>query len=90
MAPEMLDITKYQIKPKIDLEINDILKASEISIKFVVFKTPQSMNRDIRMPKKVFFTTKFFTKRQSKTGLVFLRLAKSVAADFKKQQAKES
>lgn len=58
------------------------MKATEISIKFLVFKTPISMNRDIRMPKKVYFTTKFFTQRKSETGLVFLRLEKSVAADL--------
>lgn len=84
MAPESLDITKFQIKPKMNLEIDDMLKASEIAIKFVVFKTPIAMNREIRMPKKVFFTTKFFTHRKSETGLVFLRLEKSVAADLKK------
>ena len=67
-------------KPKLDLELKDMLRACEINIKFVFFKTPQYLNREIRMPKKVFFTAKFFTKRQTKTGNVSLRLPKAQAS----------
>ena len=66
----MLDFSRMNFKPKLDLEIKDILKACEINIKFVVFKTPNNLNREIRMPDKVYFTTKFFTKRQTKTPTV--------------------
>lgn len=46
----MLDFNRMNFKPKLDIEMNDMLKACEISIKFVVFKTPSSLNREIRMP----------------------------------------
>ena len=73
-------------KPKLDIELKDQFKASTISIKIVAFKTPSILNRSIAMPNRVYFTTKFFTFRQTKTDQVFLRLPKSVAKDLQQQQ----
>jgi hypothetical protein len=58
------------------LEANDILKASTLTFKFVAFKTPIKLNdltKDIRIPKRFFFTFKFFTFPTSRSELLVLR-----------------
>lgn len=60
-----LDMNLATYKPKIDIELKDQFKASTISIKIVAFKTPSILNRSIAMPTRVYFTTKFFTFRET-------------------------
>lgn len=43
----------------IDLELSDALKRSNVTIKFVAFKTPSTSSA--AFPKSLFFTLKFFT-----------------------------
>lgn len=43
----------------IDLELSDSLKRSNVTIKFVAFKTPSTSSA--AFPKSLFFTLKFFT-----------------------------
>ena len=42
----------------LELEYNDVLKASKLTLKFVAFKTPTS---GTTLPSSLFFTFKFFT-----------------------------
>jgi len=80
-----LDFSKFKLKPSLDIEYNDQYKASKITFKFVAFKTPKQINRSISMPNRVFFTTKFYTFKQSKTEQVLLRLPKLLAKNMKEQ-----
>lgn len=44
-----------------ELEFNDILRASSISFKFVALKTPSSLPTGASLPSRLFFTFKFYT-----------------------------
>ena len=71
------------MKPQVNLEIeiNDILKASLFSIKFVGLNTPSSLPPDAEsLPKSLFFTFKFYTFPVVQTELVTLMTTKSIEA----------
>lgn len=59
-------------EPRMDIEMQDIYKASTLTFKFVAMKTP--FNPDIQIPSKVFFTFKFFTFKSVETEKVVLKL----------------
>ena len=54
-------------------------------MKFVAFKTMLNINRSISMPKRLYFTTKFYTFRETSTREVLLRLPKAEAKDLEEQ-----
>ena len=54
-------------------------------MKFVAFKTMLNINRSISMPKRLYFTTKFYTFRETTTREVLLRLPKAEAKDLEEQ-----
>jgi len=56
----------------------------------VAFKKPNVLNRSILMPDRLFFTTKFYTFRETKTAGVQLRLPKAVANDLEQQRAAQN
>jgi len=86
-ASKSIDLVKLlQQKPKLDYELRDQYKSSTITFKFVAFKTANVWNQSIQMPKRVFFTTKFYMFRQTQTEQVMLMLPKSVARNLEYQQ----
>ena len=66
-----------------ELELNDVLKASNISLKFVSFKTPSSWpgGDAPALPSRVFFTFKFYNFDTVETNPVYLRQASDLEND---------
>jgi hypothetical protein len=61
------------LEPNVNLEIeyNDVLKASQFAIKFVGINTPTSLPPNMEaLPKSLFFTFKFYTFQAVQTELV--------------------
>ena len=71
------------MKPQVnlELEINDVLKASLFTIKFIGLNTPSSIPPNTEaLPKSLFFTFKFYTKNVVQTERVSLMTTKSIEA----------
>jgi len=55
----------------LEIEYNDVLKASQFAIKFVGINTPTSLPPNMEaLPKSLFFTFKFYTFQAVQTELV--------------------
>ena len=64
-----------------ELEHNDVLKASSVALKFVAFQAPSSLPHGKEcLPKSMFFTFKFYTFPATQTESVHLRLTKQLEA----------
>ena len=69
------------LRPNVNLEIenNDVLKASSVSIKFVGLNTPASLPPNMKaIPKSLFFTLKFWTFPEIHTDKVYLTTTRSI------------
>jgi hypothetical protein len=62
-------------EPKLDIELNDPLKANTVCFKFLAFKSPYKLESDIVIPKKLFLSFKFFTFKNFETENVNLKLS---------------
>ena len=60
------------IKPNLEREFSDKYKGSDISIRILAFKTGSTIEKTIAMPKRMYFTTKFYTFGEVKTEKVIL------------------
>ena len=69
------------LQPNVNLEIenNDVLKASQFSVKFVGMNTPTSLPPNMEaLPKSFFFTFKFFTFQTVQTEIVQISTTKAI------------
>lgn len=68
-----------------ELELNDVLKASSISVKFMAFQSPSSLpsSRE-KLPKSFYFIYRFYDKPVTHTERVHLQSSddKTVAQDI--------
>lgn len=73
-----------------ELEHNDVLKASTVTFKFAAFQSPSSLPQNMeRLPKSLFFTFKFYTFQSVQTEAVHLRLTKQVEDGAEAEQDAE-
>ena len=54
-------------RPNLEREFSDKYKGSEISMRILAFKTAETIDHSIAMPRRMFFTTKFYTFKEIKT-----------------------
>ena len=69
------------LEPQVNMEVelNDVLKANQFSIKFVGLNTPSSLPPNLqKMPSTLFFTFKFYTFNAVQTEHVLLTTSKDI------------
>lgn len=59
-------------RPNLEREFTDKYKGSQISIGILAYKTPEIIDHNIAMPRRMFFTTKFYTFDNIKTANAIL------------------
>lgn len=59
-------------EPRMDLEFTDPLRASTVTISFAAYKMAAKIDADIPIPRRMYFTYKFFTFPITRTGIVSL------------------
>jgi hypothetical protein len=76
------DFFPLALRPNLGRELEDKFIASTISMKFVAFKTLDARASATRLPQRVFFTTKFYSFKESRSDVGLLRLPLQVAKDL--------
>jgi hypothetical protein len=73
------------VRPQVELELRDQFIASTVSFRLVAFKTLAVQPSSRSVPKRMFFSLKFYNFRESKTEQTLLRLPLKVAKNMAQQ-----
>ena len=79
-------VNKSFMKPDLGVELKDRMLANTITIKFRNFKTLLKSESSVKVPERMFFTTKFFNFHESKTEMGLLRLPIDQAKTLEQQR----